>query len=100
MLPQVPKPTLCRPVPEKNESGTMPSIRHKFPIADELRQSLKGIPVRDLMIGEGKDGDAGILGTLYQMIGNIAGALELAYRRGYELGEEAERKKHKRKRKK
>jgi len=91
----VPKPTLCRPVPEKSESGTMPSIRHKFPIADELRKSLEGIPVKDLMIGEGKDGDAGILGTLYQMIGNIAGALELAYRRGYDVGFDDAKKKRK-----
>ena len=64
----------------------MPSIRHKFPIAEELRKELAGIPVRDLMIGEGKDGYAGILGTLYQLIGTMAGALELAYRRGHDKG--------------
>jgi len=64
----------------------MPSIRHKFPIAEEIRKTLGHVPVRDLMLGDGKDGDAGMLGTLYQLIGNISGSLELAYHRGYDKG--------------
>ena len=75
----------------------MPSIRYKFPIAEELRKSLEGIPVKDLMLGDGTDGHAGILGTLYQLIGSLAGALELAYRRGYDVGFNDGKKKQKRK---
>lgn len=63
----------------------MPSIIHKVPIAEELR---KGMPKEcvDLMLG----GEAkfSILNSLYQLIGQSAGAIELAYRRGYQAGVE------------
>jgi len=64
----------------------MPSIIHKIPIADELRESMPKHTV-DLMLGS-SEANSGILSTLYRLIGNMAGAIELAYRRGYEVGYE------------
>jgi len=81
----------------QEEELTMPSVIHKVPIVDELMKSLEGIPVKDLMCGGGNDGLVGIVNTLYQLIGTVAGALEVAYYRGYDIGFDDAKKKRTRK---
>ena len=62
----------------------MPTILHKVPIADDLRKSLPK-PCIDLVLGSG-EANAGLLHSIYSLIGEAAGSVELAYRRGFELG--------------
>lgn len=40
--------------------------------------------VRDLMLG--REANSGLLTQLYSLIGQTSGAIELAYRRGYQAG--------------
>ncbi len=67
----------------------MPSIIHKVPIAEELRKCMLE-NVRDLMLGG--ETNSGLLDQLYSLIGQTSGAIELAYRRGYQAGIEAANK--------
>ena len=67
----------------------MPSMIHKVPIADELR---KGMPENTVDLMLGKEGSSSLLNKIYSLIGQTAGSIELAYRRGYEAGFEAANK--------
>jgi hypothetical protein len=62
----------------------MPSILNKAPITKELRKTLPPNCV-DLMIGRGES-DSGIFGALWNLLGRSTGSIELAYRRGYDVG--------------
>jgi len=65
----------------------MPSMIHKTDIIKALRESMPP-DILDLMIG--REGVQGFLTPWYSMMNNMAGALELAYRRGYQAGQESE----------
>ena len=67
----------------------MPSQIHKKPIAGEMKKSLPQ-DIKDLMLGADAS-QPGLLSTLYGLIERTSAAIELAYRRGYQAGLEAEK---------
>lgn len=72
----------------------MPSPIHKYAIRDELKGVLPP-EVFALMCGHSDSvisGPVGILEDWYRMLGTCAGALDLAYKRGYQKGVEDERR--------
>ena len=76
----------------------MPSAIHKKPIADELREVMPP-DIVDLMLGRSAE-MSGLFTRIYSLIGETAGSLELAYRRGYQAGLKDAVKKRKKTRRK
>ena len=63
-------------------------LEHKQAIRDELARSIP-VPIQDLMFGAPQV--TGFLNWWFENLQLVAGALEIAYRRGYQAGESEQR---------
>lgn len=65
----------------------LPSIIYKKDLADAIRKGMQE-EVVDLMLGKSQS-MRGMLGNFYQLISETAGAIDLAYLRGFEDGKKS-----------